>query len=102
MVLELFGLSDRKILSMDTRTEGVVTKIKFCHWMKVNASRPIRIGNTFDATYPFVVFFTYTVDGTQYEGKRFFDWTKQPPSEGKRLSVYYDPKDPAKYAAKLY
>ena len=99
-MLRLLGVNDKKVIAQNMRTDGVVTEVKPCHWFRVR-TRPIRIGDTFDDTYPHIVSFTYIVDGTRYEGKRFLSWTKQPPSEGKRFLVYYDPKDPAKYAVRF-
>ena len=99
-MLQMFGFGAKAIFAQNQYAEGVVTAVKPCYWFRVR-SRPIRIGYTFDDKYPHMVSFTYTVDGTRYEGKRFLSWTMQPPSEGKRLQVYYHPENPAQYAVQL-
>ena len=96
MNLRMFGVGVADAIA-GGQTEGAVTQVKTCWWLKVN-TKPVR-RNMFDgAVFPHIIHFTYTVDGKAYRGKRYVNWNKRCPQKGERLTVYYEKENPAKYA----
>ena len=96
MSLRMFGIGTTNAIAGE-QTEGVVTDVKICWWLKVN-TKPVR-RNMFDgAVFPHIIHFTYTVDGQCYQGKRYVNWNKRCPGKGEKLTVYYEKENPAKYA----
>ena len=66
-------------------------------WLKVN-TKPVR-RNMFDgALFPHIIHFTYCVNEQTYTGKRYVNWNKQCPMKGEKITVYYEPDRPDKYA----
>ena len=96
-LLLFFGIGGKKIIKKGASCPGTVTKVSPCYWLKVN-TKPIRAHAWDGAVFPNMVSFEYTVNGCTYTGKRYFSWTLKPPCKGSRLTVYYDEKDPARYA----
>lgn len=92
-----FGLGDKKIVQHGRSCEGTVTRISACYWLKIN-TKPIRAHAWDGAVFPHMVSFEYTVDGCVYTGKRYFSWKLNPPLKGSGLTVYYDEKDPRRFA----
>lgn len=100
MNLRMFGIGVTDAI-VGGQTEGVVTQVKTCWWLKVN-TKPFR-RNMFDgAVFPHIIYFTYTVNGQSYQGKRYVNWNKQCPQKGEKLTVYYEKENPAKYAVIVY
>lgn len=96
MSLRMFGIGVSNAIA-GAQTEGVVTKVKICWWLKVN-TKPVR-RNMFDgAVFPHIIHFAYTVGGQTYQGKRYVNWNKRCPEKGEKLMVYYEKENPAKYA----
>lgn len=96
MNLRMFGIGVTNAIA-GKQTEGKVTEVKTCWWLKVN-TKPVR-GNTFDgALFPHIIYFTYTAGGRKYQGKRYVNWNKRCPQKGEMLTVYYEKEDPSKYA----
>lgn len=96
MSLRMFGIGVTSAMTGE-QTEGVVTEVKTCWWLKVN-TKPVR-KNMFDgAVFPHIIHFTYTVNGQAYQGKRYVNWNKRCPPKGEKLTVYYEIENPAKYA----
>ena len=99
MNLRMFGIGVTDAILGD-KTEGVVTEVKTCWWLKVN-TKPIR-RNMFDgALFPHIIHFTYTVNGKVYQGKRFVNWNKRCPVKDEKITVHYEKEEPAKYAVIL-
>lgn len=95
-MLRMFGIATASALS-GVQTEGIVTQVKTCWWLKVN-TKPVR-RNMFDgALFPHVIHFTYTVGGRTYQGKRYVNWNKRCPQKDEKLTVYYEKEKPANYA----
>ena len=96
MNLRMFGIGVTNAIAGE-QTEGVVTEVKTCWWMKIN-TKPVRC-HTFDgAVFPHIIDFTYIVNDQTYQGKRYVNWNKRCPQKGERLTVYYEKEDPAKHA----
>jgi len=96
MSLRMFGIGVKSAIAGE-RTEGTVTQVKTCWWLKVN-TKPAR-RNMFDgAVFPHIIHFTYSVDGQTYQGKRYVNWNKRCPQIGEKLMVYYEKEKPARYA----
>ena len=99
MILRMFGFGVTGAVAGE-KTEGVVTQVKTCWWLKVNTKAVRR--NMFDgAVFPHIIHFVYTVDGQTYRGKRYVNWNKRCPQKEEKLTVYYEKEDPAKYAVIL-
>lgn len=81
-------------------TEGIVTKVSTCYWFKVN-TKPFRRFSGDGALYPHIIYFTYTANSQKYTGKRFVHWNRRCPIKGEKLTVYYEPDSPQKYAILL-
>ena len=99
MSLRMFGIGVTNAIAGE-QTEGKVTEVKTCWWLKVN-TKPIR-RNMFDGTvFPHIICFTYVVGGQTYRGKRYVNWDKPCPQKGAKLTVYYEKENPANYAVIL-
>lgn len=94
----MFGIGSKKLMDGAHRTEGTVTEVKTCWWLKVNG-KSIRTTPLDGASFPHIIHFTYQVDGTAYQGSRFVNWHLPCPRRGEKLTVYFDPKRPARYGA---
>ena len=96
MGFRIFGFGVGKAIAGE-RTEGVVTDVKTCWWLKIN-TKPVR-RNMFDgAAFPHIIHFTYSVDGQAYQGKCYVNWNKHCPQKGEKLVVYYEKEKPKRYA----
>ena len=99
MSLRMFGIGVTNAIAGE-KTQGVITDVKTCWWLKVNTKAFRR--NMFDgALFPHIIHFRYTVHGEAYRGKRYVNWNKRCPQKGEKLTVYYEKEDPAKYAVIL-
>ena len=96
MNLRMFGIGVTNAIAGE-QTEGVVTEVKTCWWLKVN-TKSIRAGAMDGAMFPHIFYFIYTAYGRSYQGKRYVSWNKRCPQKGEKLTVYYEKDDPAKYA----
>ena len=97
-MFQMLGLDDKRILTGDYCTDGKVTEVKTCHWLKVN-TKPIRTNHLDGAKFPHIIHFTYCVNGTQYHGSRFVNWNHRCPVKDESITVYYDSEKPENYAA---
>lgn len=96
MSLRMFGIGVTNAVAGE-KTEGVVTQVKTCWWLKVN-TKPVRRNMMDGALFPHMIHFTYDVGSHTYRGKRYVNWNKQCPETGDKLTVYYEKENPAKYA----
>ena len=98
--LQILGFGEKKIFAQKLSVPGRITVVKKCWWLKVN-TKAVRIGPMDGAKFPHIAVFTYEVNGSVYEGKRWVSYEDTPPSVGKVIKVYYDRQNPQKYAVKL-
>lgn len=98
-MLRMFGIGVSAAIA-GRETEGTITKVDTCYWFKVN-TKPIRRFSGDGAIYPHIIHFTYTVESQRYTGKRFVHWNRRCPVKGEKLTVYYEPESPGRYAALL-
>lgn len=99
MNLRMFGIGVTDAIAGE-QTQGTVTKISTCWWLKVN-TKPVRANAMDGAMFPHIIYFTYIVRGETYQGKRYVNWNKPCPVVGEKLTVYFEKNDPAKYAVIL-
>lgn len=95
-----FGFGAETIKAQGHCVSGTVQDVSECWWMKVN-TKPVRASSKDGAVFPHMIFFTYEVDGAQYTGRWFVNWNRTCPCKGAAIRVYYDQKQPGKYAVEL-
>ena len=79
---------------MQKRTSGTVVSVKKQWWLKVN-TKVIRTAGPLDgATFPHVVKVRYTVDGQEYEKRKWIGAGKPVPGEGDTVQLVYDDENP--------
>lgn len=98
-LFRMFGIGVTNAIA-GAQTEGLVTAVKTCWWLKVN-TKPIRTHMMDGAAFPHIIHVTYTVSGQTYVGKRYVNWNKRCPETGEKLTVYYEKDNPEKYAVFL-
>ena len=96
MFLRMFGIGITDAIA-GKETEGIVTEVKRCWWLKVN-TKSVRKGAHDGALFPHIIHFTYSVNGQTYTGKRYVNWNKHCPVKDEKLTVYYEEAAPEKYA----
>lgn len=96
-LFRLFGIGSDAILGKGHSVTGQVTQVSRCWWLTVN-TKPVRRFSGDGAVYPYIITFDYQVDGTAYRGKRYIPIRYRVPQKGESIEVFYDPKDPKKYA----
>lgn len=92
----LFGFGTASALTGE-QTEGVVTEVKTCWWLKIN-TKPVRRHSFDGAVFPHIIHFAYTVAGQTFCGKRYVNWNKRCPQKGEKLTVHFKKENPEKYA----
>ena len=92
-----FGLGAKRIIAENNITDGIVTEVKVCWWLKVN-TKPVRAHALDGAVYPHIIYFTYIVGGVEYKGSRYVSWNAKCPQSKANITVYYDREKPEKYA----
>lgn len=97
--LRMMGFGEKKIFAENLFTQGCVTDVKKCWWIKVN-TKPVRRDMWDGAMYPHIITFTYAVNGVQYTGRRFVPHDVTPPAKGQLIRAYYSADAPQKYAVK--
>ena len=98
--LRILGFGKEKIFAQNAFVPGRITAVKKCWWLKVN-TKPVRRDMWDGAKFPHIAEFTYEVDGKAFTGKRWIPYDDVPPAVGQAIKVYYDRREPAKYAVKL-
>lgn len=96
-IFRIFGFGGRQIIACGQWIPGRITDVKECLWMKIN-TKPIRAHAWDGAVYPHMVSFEYAVDGHSFIGRRYWPWTLSVPAKGTCIRVFYDPRDPARWA----
>ncbi len=77
------------LLQEGTKTKGYVTSVKQLMLIKWNGS------------YPYVVYFTYEIEGVSYAGKSHLLWSQPKACERNTVTVYTDSQKPAHCAVDL-
>lgn len=99
-----FGWGAEKIIAQNNITDGTITKVKTCWWLKVN-TKHARLHALDGACFPHIIYFTYQVKGTEYKGSRYVSWyvsyAAGCPRAGEKITVFYDGDHPARYAARV-
>lgn len=75
--------------------KGTVTATKTLYWLTVNKNA-LRENNA-DSSHPHMVYFKYSVNGREYEGKSYMSWKIPEFAAGQEIKVYVDKNDPRKY-----
>lgn len=99
MNFRMFGIGVANAVAGE-QTEGVVTEVKTCWWLKVN-TKPVRRSAIDGALFPHIIHFTYSVGGQTYKGKRYVNWNRRCPVKDERVTVCYERENPEKYAVIL-
>lgn len=86
----------KKIIAQNNRTEGVITSVEKCWWIKIN-TKPVRSHSLDGAVFPEIIYFKYSVNDTEYNGHKFVGIRKKFES-GQRIAVYFDENKPSRYA----
>ncbi len=94
----LFGIGSDKILSQGQSVTGKVTKNYTCWWVSIKLTYARICATPENTKHPHIITFSYTIDGTTYEGKLWVPYNIRTPQPGEEISVYYDPADAARYA----
>jgi len=93
-----YGIGESRILKKNSYTEGTVSSVKRCWWIRVK-TKPARLYASDDNTcYAHIITFHYYVGEESFEGKRYIPLHYRVPVVGESISVYYDPKNPRAYA----
>ena len=88
------------IISENHQTTGTVTSVKTCWWIKIN-TKAVRLHGLDGAKFPHIIYFTYHVNGTAYQGCSCISYYSRCPGVGEAITVFYGINDPAKYAVRL-
>jgi len=96
MLLRMFGIGAGSAFA-GGQTEGVVTEVKTCWWIKIN-TKPVRRHALDGALFPHIIHFTYHVAGKTYTGKRWIQWNKRCPVKDEKITVHYEENAPEKFA----
>lgn len=95
--LSTFGIGAERILKKNHSVSAVVSLVRDSYLYVIK--KPVRIGITPENTLvSHFIHFTYTVDGTPYEGVLFITPYYRCPQKGETITVYYDPEKPSNYA----
>lgn len=89
-------MRNKKIISQNNVAEGIITGMKKCWWIKIN-TKPIRSDFLDGAVFPYTIFFKYSVNGTEYSGRKFIGLNTRGLNPGAKITVYYDGSHPARH-----
>ena len=77
------------------KTEGVVTQVKTCWWLKVN-TKMVRLHSMDGARFPHIIKVQYTVDGNEYTKRKWLSSEQPVPHVGDSRTVLYCSDNPGK------
>ncbi len=86
----------KTLISNGAKTIGKVTYIKKWWWLKIN-TKPIRKSMFDGARFPHTVYFSYTVDGVEYKGRKYLSYKLDPPEKASEIEIFYDANNPRVY-----
>lgn len=96
--LHTFGITDNRILKKACYTQGTVTDVNRCWWIKIK-TKPARLyASDKNTIYPHFITFRYFVDGNAYTGKRYIPIGYRVPRKAEKICIYYAPHKPKQYA----
>ena len=81
-------------------TQGTVTKVYKCWWLKVN-TKAVRTHALDGAKFPHIATVTYTVDGKAYKKHKYIGLEENTVAIIGTVDVYYDKDKPSKCNIKL-
>ena len=96
--MDLFG-QKRKIIAGGYAVRGTVIAAKTLYWLTVNRSA-FRMNNA-DSSHPHLVSFKYTIDGKEYRGKSYLNWTVPDFHAGQSIKIFIDRNHPQKYVLEV-
>ncbi len=99
-LLRTLGFGRSALLQNGMRTQGQVTRVSECRFIKVN-TKPIRSCSADGARYPHIVHYRYAVNGTEYAGSAYLPWNAPCPCAGQAVTVCYRAGAPEDSAALL-
>ena len=80
---------------MIKETNGTVVSVARQWWLKVN-TKPVRMGALDGATFPHIIRVRYTVDGQEYEKRKWLNAGQYVPPVGAGVTVTYNAENPKK------
>ena len=96
-LFRMFHIGARKILEKNCHVTGTVTMVRISRIYVVK--KPVRILiNENNTMFSHWIRFTYTVDGTSYQGMLWISLRYRCPEMGEQIEIYYDPEKPEHYA----
>ena len=91
--------SDR-IIEQNNIAKGTIQKVTKCWWIKVN-TKPVRMHALDGAIFPYIMTFTYEVDGIQYKKRKYIGLRADAIGIFGNVDVYYDKDKPSRCEIKL-
>lgn len=91
----MFGVKKR-LIAQNNRTQGTITSVNKCRWLQIN-TKPVRACSLDGAVFPYTINFKYSINNTEYTGKKFIGINTRGLSVGEKITVYYDKEHPCKY-----
>ena len=80
---------------MNLETTGTVISVARQWWLKVN-TKPVHMGALDGATFPHIIRVTYTVDGQEYQKRKWISAGGYVPLVGSGIKVSYCAENPKK------
>ena len=89
-----------RIIEQNNIAKGTIQKVRKCWWIKVN-TKPVRMHALDGAIFPYIMTFTYEVDGIQYKKRKYIGLRPDAIGIFGNVDVYYDKDKPSKCEIKL-
>ncbi|MBQ5331187.1 MAG: hypothetical protein J6F31_08050 [Oscillospiraceae bacterium] len=100
-LLNMFGIDSERIIAAGCTAVGTVEEVRDCWWLGRTGSHAAADGYMGRDRFPHLVYFSYCVEGTRYDGCRYVPAEGRFPEAGEELTVYYDPESPGHYAVRV-
>ena len=91
----MFVFNKKRIISENNTAIAKVTSVKTCWWIKIN-TKPIRTNTMDGAVFPHIIYFTYSVDNVEYNGRKFINYNLRCPNVDEEIIIFYDKNNPGK------
>ncbi len=88
------------IISQNNCTLGKIERVTKCWWIKVN-SKPVRMNSLDGALFPYLMTFTYSVNGKKYKKTKYIGLRENLIGIFGTVDVFYDKDKPSRCAIKL-
>ncbi len=89
-----------KIIAQNNIAKGTIKKVTKCWWIKVN-TKPVRLHALDGAVFPYIMTFTYTVNGIEYKKRKYIGLRADAIGIFGNVDVYYDKEKPSRCAIKI-